>query len=99
MGGIDEAELAAQAGGEGANHKAPGNLELGFEQYVTNYQRICNPKQAFSLNDESENGYRAFASELERQREPSSADACPSLEKSAAGMRAQAKKNAKKKTA
>ena len=96
---MDEAEMAAQADREEANQKASGNLDLEFEQYVANYQRICNPKLPFFLDDESDDGYTAVASGLKRQREPSAADAFVSLKKSAAGMRAQAKKNVKKKVA
>ena len=96
---MDEAEMAAQADREEANQKASGNLDLEFEQYVANYQRICNPKLPFFLDDESDDGYTAVASGLKRHREPSAADAFVSLKKSAAGMRAQAKKNVKKKVA
>ena len=58
---IDEDDLRTQEAREDANRKAADNGALELGDFVKNYERICDPKLPFYLQDESEEEYAEAA--------------------------------------
>ena len=94
---IDGDELEEQFAREDANRKAAGNDELEYEEYVFNYQRICNPKLPFFLDDDS--GGDDVATPVRRtntQKEPRVAGEHRETKAAAKKMRMTARRNVEK---
>ena len=79
---IEPEEVAAAGASQEAADKAAGNEQMEYDCFVQNYERICNPKLPFFLDDEDDVGFPKG----DAKRPRVSSDAAASQHYGATGM-------------
>ena len=101
---VDEEELQRRLDREDANRKMDDNEAAELEEYVYHFQRICNPRLPFFLQDESEDEFAEVAHRAGKRRVAPGFDDAAAAElagrkKKAKTMRETARRNVEKRVA